>query len=174
MGASESGHHPNRVFIDQDGDLHLNGGKVYVGGVQSVAAGSSLTLTVDEHSGKTILLDTAAGSTVTLPAATGSGTVFRFRVSVLATSNDHIVQAASADDAMQGYLLLMDDTSDNAVAFFAVSGTSDTITLNRSTKGSVTLGEYFELEDVAEGLWHVRGVLSCTGTPASPFSADVS
>lgn len=25
MASSEAGHHPNRVYIDQDGDLHMNG-----------------------------------------------------------------------------------------------------------------------------------------------------
>lgn len=30
MAASETGHHPNRVYIDQDGDLHLNGANLRV------------------------------------------------------------------------------------------------------------------------------------------------
>jgi hypothetical protein len=139
-----------------------------------VAAGATLTLTAAVHAGRLINLDTAAGSIVTLPAATGSGNRYRFRVSVLATSNSHIVKVANASDSFDGIIISEDDTSDNAVAFGAVAGTSDTITLNRSTTGSVTIGEYIEIEDVASGRFHVRGVISNTGTPATPFSATVS
>lgn len=32
MPATEAGHHPNRVFIDQGGNLHLNGSTLYVEG----------------------------------------------------------------------------------------------------------------------------------------------
>lgn len=143
-------------------------------GLAAVNAGSTLTLTQAAHAGRVINLDTAAGSTVTLPAATGSGAVYTFRVSVLATSNSHVVKAASADDSFDGIIVSMDDTSDNAVAFAAVAGTSDTITLNRSTTGSVTVGESFTVTDVAEGRFHVTGTISNTGTPATPFSATVS
>jgi hypothetical protein len=175
MGAAaEAGHHPNRVYQDQDGDIHLNGGAIYPDSGQQVAAGGTLTLTADSHAGKMINLDTAAGSVVTLPAATGSGNIYRFRVSVLATTNSHIVKVANTSDGMQGIIVMMDDTANNAEAFAAVSGTSDTITLNRSTTGSVTLGEWFEVEDIAANLFHVRGVLTNTGTSATPFSATVN
>jgi hypothetical protein len=141
----------------------------------AVAAGSSLTLTADTHAGRVINLDTAAGSTVTLPAASGSGNIYRFRVSVLATSNSHIVKVANASDAMEGYAVMRDtDTVDNAEAFFAVAGTSDTITLNRTTTGSVTIGEYIEVEDVATNRFHVRAYLSGSGDLATPFSATVA
>lgn len=138
-----------------------------------VAAGSALTMSEASHAGKTINLDTAAGSTVTLPASTGSGAVYRFRVSVLATSNNHIIKVANSSDAMEGYVFSRDDTSDNAVAFFATAGTSDTITLNRSTTGSVVIGEYIEITDIAANRFHVRGMIANTGTPATPFSATV-
>ena len=137
------------------------------------AGGTALTLTAASHGGKIIQLDTAAGTTITLPAATGSGTVFKFLVTVLATSNSHIIQTSAGTEHMQGIVHLMDDTSDNSVAFAAVSGTSDTITLNRSTTGSVTIGEVLILTDVASTLWLVEGTVSNTGTPATPFSAAV-
>lgn len=137
-----------------------------------VAAGATKTLTA-ANDGNTILLDTAAGSVVTLPAATGTGQKFRFRVSVLATTNSHIVKVANVSDAMQGIMIMGDDTGANAQWFAAVSGTDDTITLNRTTTGSVTLGEYFTVEDVATNLFHVTGTLTNTGTSATPFSATV-
>lgn len=140
----------------------------------TVAVGSALTMSEDTHAGKTMLLDTAAGSTATLPASTGSGAVYKFVVSALATSNSHVIQVANASDAMQGIIFSMDDTSANAVAFAAVAGTSDTITLNRTTTGSVTIGEYFTITDIAANTYHVSGFISNTGTPATPFSAAVS
>lgn len=145
----------------------------YTGG-GAVAAGAALTLTAETHAGRIVNLDTAAGSTVTLPAASGSGNVYRFRVSVLATSNSHIVKVANASDVFEGYAVISDtDTGSAASMFMAVAGTSDTITLNRSTTGSVTIGEYIEIEDVAANRFNVRAVLSGTGVVATPFSATV-
>lgn len=140
----------------------------------TIAAGSALTVTAASHAGRLINLDTAAGSTVTLPAATGSGNVYRFRVSVLATSNSHIIKVANASDAFEGYAVISDtDTSSAGSVFMAVAGTSDTLTLNRSTTGSVTIGEYIEVEDVATNRFSVRAHLSGTGVVATPFSATV-
>ena len=140
-----------------------------------VAAGSSLTLTVATHNGKTIKLDTAAGSTVTLPPATGSGAVYKFIVTTLATSNSHKIQTSATTEHLQGYVFAVDtDTTDSAEGFFAVSGTSDTITLNRTTTGSVTLGETITITDTAATLHSVEGFTSGTGDLATPFSAAVS
>lgn len=141
-----------------------------------VAAGATLALTVAAHNKKIIKLDTAAGSVVTLPAATGSGALFRFVVSLLATSNSHIVKvnATPGTDTMAGIVEGTRVDSGNAVLGFAAGATADTITLNRTTTGSVSLGEWLELIDFATGLWHVRGVLSATGAAfATPFSATV-
>lgn len=138
----------------------------------AIAGGATLTLTQATHAGKLIKLDTASGSVVTLPASTGSGARYRMLVTVLATSNSHKVQVANATDVFRGIISSMDDTSDNAVAFAAAS-TSDTITLNRTTTGSVSLGEYIEIEDYAAGFFRVSGFISNSGTPATPFSAAV-
>lgn len=138
-----------------------------------IAAGSALTLTLATHGGKRIFLDTAAGSTVTLPASTGSGATYTFVVSVLATSNSHIIKVANVSDAMQGYIFTRDDTADAANAFFATAGTSDTITLNRTTTGSVVIGEVIRVIDIALNKFQVEGFIANSGTPATPFSATV-
>lgn len=138
-----------------------------------LAAGSTKTLT-EANAGQIINLDTATGSVVTLPAATGSQNMYRFRVSVLATSNSHIVKVANAADSFDGFAFMRDDTADAAAAFFAVAGTSDTITLNRTTTGSVVIGEYIEVEDIAANRFHVRAFLANTGAMATPFSATVA
>lgn len=140
---------------------------------REVAAGATLTLTVAAHAGKTINLDTAAGSVVTLPAATGSGARFRFLVKVLATSNSHIVKVTT-DDVMYGAVLVVDTDTAGTVTGFATAADSDTVTLNRSTTGSVTIGEWLEFEDIATDKWAVTGLLTNTGNGATPFSATVS
>lgn len=138
-----------------------------------VAGGGTLSVTAALHNGRIILLDTATGTVCTLPAATGSGARFTFVISVLATSNSHIVKVANASDTMIGIILAeSDDAADVAKAFFA-GATDDTITLNRSTTGSVALGEWIECVDVAANKWWVRGVIAATGTEATPFSATV-
>ena len=145
-------------------------------GGATIAAGSTLTLTASTHSrlrGVIVNLDTAAGSTVTLPAATGTGNIYRFRVSVLATTNSHIVKVANSTDVFQGFAAISDTDSSSACSMFMTASTSDTITLNRSTMGSVTVGEYIEIEDVAAGFFSIRAYLSGTGAVATPFSATV-
>lgn len=139
------------------------------------AAGATYTVNSDADAGKTIHLDTLAGSVVTLPASTGSGKKFRFVVSVLATSNSHKVQVANGTDVMRGIIHGVRTDSGNAVLGFATTSTSDTITLNRTTTGSVNIGEWIEVEDYALNVWLVKGMLSSTGAAfATPFTAAVS
>lgn len=137
-----------------------------------VAAGATLAVTEALHDGKTILLDTAAGSICTLPASSGSGAVFRFVISVIATTNSHVVKVANATDVMVGSIISLQDAADTVVGWEAAS-TSDTITLNRSTTGSVQKGEWVEVMDIAAGFWFVTGVTISNGTEATPFSATV-
>jgi hypothetical protein len=154
--------------------------RVFLGGVallpsSEVAAGATLSLTAATHGGKVIAWDTAAGSIVTLPASSGSGVRFRFYVKTLATSNSHIVKVANATDVFVGLILGSRVDSGNAVLGFAAGATDDTITLNRTTTGSVSKGEWVEVEDVATGFWQVKGILSATGAAfATPFSATVA
>lgn len=145
-----------------------------------VAAGATKTLTVAANNNQVIKLDTLAGSVVTLPAATGSGAKFKFLVTVLATSASHKIQVANNADFMIGIINGTRVDSGDAVLGFpaANSGTvatnSDTITLNRTTTGSVTVGEWIDVEDVAANTWAVNGMLSATGAAfATPFTAAV-
>lgn len=169
-----------KVYKKRDGDelVIASGGKITAeagGTIQQavVAGGSALTLTRALHDGKTILLDTAAGTTITLPASSGSGMRFRFVISVVATSNSHIIKVANATDVMSGVIVSANDTDGSASAW-ETAATSDTITLNRTTTGSTIIGEWVEIEDVLSGFWAVRGCTASTGTEATPFSATVA
>lgn len=137
------------------------------------AAGATRTLT-HADAGKIIQLDTLAGSVVTLPAALGTGDEFGFVTSVVATSNSHKVQVANATDVMSGAVTVVDNADGTATSFGCVAA-SDTITLNRTTSGSVKIGgDFFWVKDIKAGFWSVSGVLTGTGGEATPFSAAVS
>lgn len=140
-----------------------------------IPAGSTKILSRAVDNGKVLNLDTITGSIVTLPPSAGDNFAIICRVGVLATSNSHIIKVANAVDVMRGVMFGFRADSGNAVLGFAAGATDDTITLNRTTTGSVSLGEWIELVDVALGIWQVRGFLSATGAAfATPFSATVS
>ncbi len=135
---------------------------------------AATTLTAPLHAGRVILLSLLAGFTVTLPPALGSGGRYHFKVGIVNTSNNYIIEVASADDTMAGPVSMVDtDTNDNMEGF-AASGTSDTITLDGDNSGGLTIGDWIELVDVAANLWHVSGQLTAANNLASPFSAAVS
>ena len=120
-------------------------------------------------------LGTAAGTTSTLPAATGSGKVYKFLVSLVATSNAHVVTASAATATFVGALgstVASSGATNTYVPTAGASGTgSDTITLAPATTGGYSIGDYFEVVDVAANVYQVHGVLSVgAGSQATPFS----
>ena len=147
--------------------------KAFVGSGTLVAGGATLAMTQAAHAGRIIALDTAAGSIVTLPASTGSGAVYRFLVTVTATSNSHIIKVANATDEMRGYVIQDSDTATAPNIWWAADN-DDTITLNRTTTGLAAQGEYFEIVDATSGHFFVRGYVQQNGIEATPFSATVS
>lgn len=140
-----------------------------------VSITADITLTAEEHAGRTMVFGSADGDTITLPAATGTGNIYRFYVGVTVTSNNDIIQVANATDEFVGNLFQIDtDTSDGTQAYPALDGDGfDTITLNGTTKGGI-MGDFIEIEDVAAGKFSVRGIVLASGIVASMFSAAVS
>ena len=154
-----------------------------------VDADSSVALTVDTHAGRIVHNDAAGAVTYTLPATNAnsdsaiagpgadlnnlSNVGARFEIfNSITKTGDLVVQVANATDVMIGGALFIDDSSDNVVGFETAS-TSDTITLNGSTKCGVTFSKIV-CEVLDSGKWKVDVVSGCTGTPATPFSAAVS
>jgi hypothetical protein len=137
-----------------------------------VAAGSTKTLVKAQHSGKIIKLDTAAGSVVTLPTSTGDGAVYKFLVTVTATTNSHVIKVGNTTDEFRGYVVQDSDTATAPNIWWAADN-DDTITLNRSTTGLAAQGEYFEIVDAIAGHFFVRGYSQASGAEATPFSATV-
>ena len=141
-------------------------------GMDIVAAGGTLAMTAEAHHNRIIALDTAAGSVATLPASTGSGAVYKFLVTVTATTNSHVIKVANASDEMRGYVIQDSDTATAPNTWWAADN-DDTITLNRSTTGLAAQGEYFEIVDAVLNHFFVRGYSQASGTEATPFSATV-
>lgn len=134
---------------------------------------ASTSITQELHDGKTILMGAAgAALTFTLPAALGTGAKFKFMVSVVNTSN-YIIAVANATDTMDGSILSLQDAADTVVGWETVAA-SDTITLNGTTTGGVSIGDWVELQDIASGQYAVTGITTSSGTEATPFSAAVS
>lgn len=118
-----------------------------------------------------LTVNAAAGLTLTLPAAAGTGDTYEIVVGTTITSNNLVVQVANASDVMTGTHIMGQDAGDTVV-LFETAATSDTITMNGSTKGGIK-GDRITLKDVAANLWLVTIIGSGTGTEATAFSAAV-
>lgn len=140
------------------------------GGVVNTTA-STLTITKALHAGKTVTLNAAAGLTATLPAATGTGNRYTFHVGTKVTSNNDIIKVANTTDVMVGRCFTVTTTATNSEGF-TTSATSDTITLNGSTKGG-WVGDRVDVIDIATGKFSAMVYTYSTGTEATPFSASV-
>ena len=139
-------------------------------GVTLVATGA---ITAAAHSGRKLYMGEVGGNaaaTFTLPAATGSGATYHFIVSVVNTSN-YVIQV-TGDDTIDGSVILHQDSANTVVSFNTVAA-SDTITLNGTTKGGVSIGDELTLIDSLADQYIVKGVLTASGTEATPFSAAV-
>lgn len=138
-----------------------------------VAAGATELMVEATHEGKIIALDTAAGSVVTLPTSTGGGAVYKFLVTVTATSNSHVIKVGNATDEFRGFVI-QDADEATAPNIWWAADNDDTITLNRTTTGLAAQGEYFEIIDATAGHFFVRGFSQASGSEATPFSATVA
>lgn len=131
---------------------------------------TAATLTVTSAlAGKTIVSNLAATQTITLPAATGTGHEYTVFVKTTKTG-DLVIQAASAADVINGVVSVATDAGGVSIPTAAAS---DTITMSGTTTGGVQ-GSWVTLQDVASGVFSVKGGLVSTGAEATPFSADVS
>lgn len=132
-------------------------------GVVSFTA-ASLTLTEAGHAGQTVVSDLAATQAITLPAATGTGNTYK--VYVKTTKTGDLTITAAGSDVINGAVGMSTDAA--GVTILAGAAVT-TITLNGGTTGGVR-GSFIELQDVASGIWSVRGMLVSTGAEATPFS----
>ena len=143
-----------------------------------VLSAATVTITAATHANVPLILTRAAGVVATLPAASGTGNNYKFYVDTTVTTNAYVVQVANATDVMTGVAFGSDDESalagtPTAIDMWVAGATSDTLTMDGSTRGGLK-GNYVEILDIAAGLFHVKAVLTQTGTEVTPFSAAVS
>jgi hypothetical protein len=147
-----------------------------------VLSSSAVTVVAADHANTPLVLNRDAGVTVTLPAATGTGNRYSFYVGTSLSNASYIVKVANATDVISGVALGSDDETPlsgtpTAIDMWYAGANDDTFTMTHSAasfpKGGQK-GNYLEVVDIAEGLFHVNAVLSQTGTEVTPFSATVS
>lgn len=133
-------------------------------------------ITEAAHEGKTIVMSGAgAARTFTLPAATAAGGRYRFVVGEVNTSN-YLIKAAVGTDLFEGVIIgaSTTDSATDAARTWLSGATDDTITLNGTTTGGVAIGDWIEFEDISATGWAVRGMITQSGSEATPFSDTVA
>lgn len=130
---------------------------------------ATVAITDDAYAGQRTLLNRAAGIVATLQPATGSGASYEF-ILMADASGDQVIQVTGTD-VMMGVAYLGNDSA--GASCFYTADTSDTITLNGSTKGGLK-GARVVVDDVASGVYAVMVMSEASGTEATPFSAAVS
>lgn len=134
----------------------------------------STAITEALHEGRTILMTGAgAARTFTLPAATGSGAKYRFVVGEVNTSN-YIINSVVGTDLMRGVILGDDGGGLTTALVWAAGATDDSVLLNGTTTGGVSIGDWVEFEDITATAWAVRGVVQQSGAEATPFRDAVA
>jgi len=139
---------------------------------------ATAAITEADHEGKTCVLREAGGNalvTLTMPAATGGGGRYRFVVDEVNTSN-YVIKSVAGTDIMRGTIIgaSITDSATDAARTWTAGASDDTITLNGTTMGGVTRGDWIELEDIAADGWAVRGVITQSGSEVTPFSNTVA
>lgn len=132
------------------------------------AATTTLTLAPATHAGKTLLISSTGGLAITPPAATGTFNVYQFLFTAAITGGNFTfdAKAGNASDVLNGILL------GNKVATLANYGTaanSNLLTFDGTTLGGLK-GDLVTLIDIATNTWKIQGLISQSGTVATPFS----
>ena len=145
---------------------------------RNVPLAVTTAITVAAHEGRTIAMSGAgAARTFTLPTADSDavGSKFRFVVAEVNTSG-YLIKSARGADVMKGTVIgaSTGDSATDAARTWTAGSTDDTITINGTTTGGVSIGDWIEIECLAVNLWVVRGVVVQSGAEATMFSDTVS
>lgn len=136
-----------------------------------VVTGSGATVLITAaQSGKTFFFDRAAGIVYTLPPAS-VGLKYRFETTVDLTAAAYAVLASTsaAGDFFVGAVVGAIEGLATDETHFADGSTHLGISSNKTTTGGL-IGGWLEFECLSPTLWSIKGVLSCTATPAVPYT----
>lgn len=134
-----------------------------------VVSGSGATVTLTAaQSGKRVLFDRAAGIVFTLPAPV-VGLKFKFMTTVSLTSGAYAINTNAASVFLVGGVFGAIEGAATGECHFANGTTHIGISSNATTTGGL-VGGWLELECISTTKWAISGTLSCTATPATPFT----
>lgn len=128
---------------------------------------------VAKEAGSLCLFDIASGVVYTLPtpAATTAGMWFEFATTTTITSNAAKVITDAATTFILGAITLVNNAATTAENFAANGTTIRAISSNGTTTGGI-IGDRFRLTALSATVWLISGVLSNTGTAATPFATS--
>ena len=172
-----------------ESNLNLEDGGTITGAITTASVTKGLVsitatdaITAAEHAGRTLVLNAADADstavTLTLPAATGTGNVYHFIIGIVSVMTAAYKIQVTGDDTIDGWIVAANDVanhaSNNSINIWKTAATSDTITLDGTTTGGVSIGDWLCLTDIKAAQWALSGQLEQSGTEATPFSAAVS
>jgi len=134
------------------------------------ASSAATRLIQPSESGDMFLFDAVAGQSFTLPEAV-VGLKYSFMTTADLTSNAYAVlcSTATAGDFMVGAVQGGIEGAATDETHYANGTTHLGISSNKTTTGGL-IGGWLEIECITTTLWSIRGSLSCTATPATPFT----
>lgn len=127
-----------------------------------------LAMTLTQHGDRVLVINTnsTVANAFTLPAATGSGAYYTIINNIAQTQGTIVINTASV---FGGKVAALDSTASADASVFKTSATSNTITLNLTTKGGLGY-DSFNFIDIASGVYFVDGSTNGSGSLATPFS----
>jgi hypothetical protein len=149
-------------------------GSLLKGVARQVISGQGATRTLlPGESGALCLFDRAAGIVYTLPAPTTQdiGCYFDFATTVTITSNAAKVITDAATTFLVGGVNVYIATSATTIGATANGTTIRAISSNGTTTGGV-IGDAYRVTLVSSTLWQISGLLSGSGTVATPFATS--
>jgi len=172
IGTDANGLGANSTIIGNDATI-----KAEIKGLRSkvTAITSNTTLTAN-NSGQTLVFNDADGAVITLPdsgAGDLTGVYFNFFIAVTVTSNSHKIACAdTTNEKLLGSLHAIDEDGDASAAIWNAQASDNfsAITTTGVTKGKI--GTHITITNMAADVWHVRGELVASGTPATPFATS--
>jgi hypothetical protein len=98
------------------------------------------------------------------------GARYRFIVGTVSTTG-YTLATAPTTDIYKGQIVTAStaETPDLAQPW-VTSTNSNMITLNGTTTGGVSIGDFVEVQDIASGVWQLIGFTTSSGTEATPLS----
>lgn len=138
---------------------------------QIISDGVATRQLMSDESGATCLFDRAAGVVYTLPTPV-IGMKFRFKQSVTVTSNSaKVITKNPASEFILGMVQVVGGTTETTVSADFNGTTHVACTSNGTTTGGV-IGSDFELVAISTTQWMITGVISGSGTVATPAATS--